>query len=94
MVKVKYFIYEFDNGYYFDYTLDDLKHTDIMFRYKTTSKLYDIFNNQKKFREIKLVEEKDLETPRDIRLEGKKILRKLDIPNNKLIIPSKNYLFL
>ena len=93
MVKVKYFIYEFDNGYYFNYTLDDLKRTDIMFRYKTTSELYDIFNNQKKFREIKLVEEKEID-PKDIAEEGKKILRKLKIPINKLILPSKNYIFL
>ena len=42
MVKVKYYIYYFDNGYvYFNHTFDDLKQTDIRSRYKTTSKLYD-----------------------------------------------------
>ena len=94
MVKVKYFLYEFDNGFkYFNYTLDNLKHTDIMFRYKTNSKLYDIFNQQNKFRPIQLVEEKELD-PKDIKSEGKKILGRLKIPINKLIIPSKNYLFM
>ena len=94
MVKVKYFIYEFDDGYYyFGYTLDGLKYTDIMFRYKTNSILYDIFNNQKKFREIKLLEEKDI-LQKDIVSEGKKILKKLKIPNSKLIFLSKNNMFL
>ena len=86
--RVKYFIYYFDNGFaYFNHTLGDLKKTDILFRYKTTSKLYDVFINQKKFREIQLLSEKDLH-PKDIIPEGKKILRKLNIPKDKLI---KNY---
>ena len=83
MVKVKYFIYYFDDGYYyFHWTLGDLKKTDIAFRYKTTSKLYDTFINQKKFREIKLLEERDLDK-KDIRLEGKKILEKLNLSKQK-----------
>ena len=84
-MKVKYFLYEFDNGYfYFDYTIYDLKHTDIMFRYKTNSVLYDIFIDQKKFRPIQLIAEKDLE-PKDIVTEREKILRKLNIAKNRLI---------
>ena len=96
MEKVKYFIYYFDDGFaYFNYTLGDLKKTDIMYRYKTTSELYDIFINQKKFREIQLVVEKEL-YPKDIILEGKKILKKLNIPRHKLITPTRNnnYLFM
>ena len=85
MVKIKYFIYYFDDGFvYFDYTLDSLKKTDIMFRYKTNSKLYDIFSNQNKFREIILLTEKDI-TSKDIVKEGKEILRKLNIPKDKLL---------
>ena len=85
MVKVKYFIYYFDDGYYyFDWTLGDLKKTDIMFRYKTNSKLYDTFINQKKFREIKLLEERDLDK-KDIKSEGKKILEKLNLPKQKYL---------
>ena len=84
-MKVKYYIYYFDNGYaYFNHTFDDLKKTDIMNRYKTTSKLYDTFINQKKFRSIQLLSEKDLH-PRDIIPEGKKILRSLNISRDKLI---------
>ena len=46
--KVKYFIYYFDDNFsYFNYALGDLKKTDIMYRYKTTSELYDTFINQK-----------------------------------------------
>ena len=85
MVKIKYFIYYFDDGFaYFDYTLGDLKKTDIMFRYKTNSKLYDIFSNQDKFREIVLLAEKDI-TSKNIVKEGKEILRKLNIPRDKLL---------
>ena len=85
MVKVKYFVYYFDDGFaYFGYTLDDLKKTDIMFRYKTTSKLYDVFINQKKFSPIQLLEEKDVNS-KDIITEGKKILKKLNIPSHKII---------
>ena len=92
MNKVKYFIYYFDDGFvYFNYTLGDLKKTDIMYRYKTTSELYDIFINQKKFREIQLVAEKEL-YPKDIKIKGKQILKNLNIPSKKLII-TKNYLF-
>ena len=94
--KVKYFIYYFDDNFaYFNYTLDCLKKTDIMYRYKTTSKLYDTFINQKKFREIQLVSEKEL-YPKDIIPEGKKILRKLNIPKHKLITPTSknNYPFI
>ena len=88
--KVKYFIYYFDDNFaYFNYTLDDLKKTDIMYRYKTTSKLYDTFIKQKKFREIQLISEKEL-YPKDIIPEGKKILRKLNIPKHKLITPNNN----
>lgn len=84
-MKVKYFIYYFDDGWaYFDYTLGDLKKTDIKFRYKTNSKLYDIFNNQNKFREIVLLDEKDITSNRIVK-EGKEILRKLNIPRNKLL---------
>ena len=61
-----------------------------MYRYKTTSELYDTFINQKKFREIQLVAEKELH-PKDIIPEGKEILRKLNITRNKLI---GNYLFI
>ena len=86
MVKVKYFIYYFDNGYYyFDYTFNDLKKTDITFRYKTNSKLYDIFIKQKKFTEIKLLEERDLD-PKDIKSEGEKILKKLNLSKHKYLI--------
>lgn len=82
---IKYFIYHFDDGFvYFDYTLGDLKKTDIMFRYKTNSKLYDIFSNQNKFREIVLLAEKDI-TSKNIVKEGKEILRKLNIPRDKLL---------
>ena len=82
---VKYFIYYFDDGFsYFDYTLGDLKKTDIAFRYKTNSKLYDIFSNQNKFREIVLLAEKDI-TSKNIIKEGKEILRKLNIPRDKLL---------
>ena len=91
MVKVKYFIYYFDNGFaYFNHTVGDIKKTDIMYRYKTNSKLYDVFINQQKFREIQLVDEKEL-YPKDIILEGKKILRKLNISKDKLI-KNNNYL--
>ena len=83
--KVKYFIYYFDNGFaYFNYTLGDLKKTDIMYRYKTNSELYDTFINQKKFRPIELVAEQHLH-PVDIIPEGKKILKKLNISKDKLI---------
>ena len=86
MVKVKYFIYYFDDGYYyFGWTLGELKKTDIMFRYKTNSKLYNIFINQKKFREIKLLEERDLDK-KDIIPEGKKILEKLNLPSSSRVI--------
>ena len=85
MYKVKYFTYTFDDGsVYFNYTLEDLKKTDITYRYKTTSNLYDTFINQKKFREIQLVAEREL-YPKDIIPEGKKILQKLNIPKDKLI---------
>ena len=88
--KVKYFIYYFDDNFaYFNYILGDLKKTDIMYRYKTTSELYDTFINQEKFREIQLVAEKELH-PKDIIPEGKKILRKLNIPRHKLI-KNKNF---
>ena len=84
-MKVKYFIYYFDDNFaYFNYTLGDLKKTDIKYRYKTTSILYNTFINQKKFREIQLVEEREL-NPKDIIPEGKKILQKLNIPKDKLI---------
>ena len=84
-MKVKYFIYYFDNGFiYFNHTFDDLKKTDITYRYKTTSKLYDTFINQKIFRPIQLLSEKDL-NPSHIIPEGKKILKSLNIPRNKLI---------
>ena len=83
--SVKYYIYYFDDGFaYFNYTLDDLKKTDIMNRYKTTSKLYDTFINQKKFRPIELLAEKNIH-PKDIIQEGKKILKGLNIPKHKLI---------
>ena len=84
-MKVKYFIYYFDDGFaYFGYTLGDLKKMDIAFRYKTNSKLYDIFSNQNKFREIVLLAEKDI-TSKNIVREGKEILRKLNIPRDKLL---------
>ena len=84
-MKVKYFIYYFDDGFvYFGYTLGDLKKMDIEFRYKTNSKLYDIFSNQNKFREINLLAEKDI-TSKNIVREGKEILRKLNIPRDKLL---------
>ena len=63
-----------------------------MYRYKTTSKLYDTFINQKKFREIQLVTEKEL-YPKDIIPEGKKILKKLNIPKHKLLAV-ENYPFI
>ena len=91
MVKVKYYIYYFDNGYvYFNHTFDDLKQTDIRSRYKTTSKLYDTFIKQKIFRPIQLLSEKDIH-PRDIIPEGKRILKELNIPRDKFIwIYNKN----
>ena len=86
MVNVKYFIYHFDDGFaYFDYTLGDLKKTDIMFRYKTNSKLYDTFIKQEKFREVVLLVEKDITSKKKMIQEGKEILRKLNIPRDKLL---------
>ena len=86
MVKVKYFIYYFDNGFaYFGYTLGDLKKIDIAFRYKTNSELYDTFIKQEKFREIVLLAEKDIISQKKVIQEGKEILRKLNIPRDKLL---------
>ena len=88
---VKYFIYYFDDGFaYFNYTLRELKKTDIIYRYKTNSELYDTFINQSKFRPITFLEERKLDT-KDIIPTGKEILRKLNIPRDKII---GSYLFI
>ena len=88
-MKVIYFIYYFDNGFaYFNHTFNDLKTTDITYRYKTTSKLYDTFITQKKFRPVKELSTKNLH-PSQIIPEGVKILKSLNIPREKLIYPYK-----
>ena len=88
-MKVTYFIYYFDNGYvYFNHTIDGIKETDITYRYKTTSKLYNTFINQKIFRPIEKICEKDLH-PSQIIPEGKKILKSLNIPRDKIIYQYK-----
>ena len=84
-MKVIYFIYYFDNGFaYFGHTLNDIKKTDINYRYKTNSKLYDVFINQKKFRPIEILSIKDLHSSQIIP-EGVKILKSLNIPSYKII---------
>lgn len=86
---VKYFIYYFDDGYaYFGHTFNDLRKTDILLRYKTTSILYNTFITQKVYRPITLLSEVNIE-PSCVIPEGLKILKSLSIPAHKLIYQYK-----